>query len=258
MPEVKEPYYYIKPKELIGEGPADLSYRMFIDIESEYRELFSGVTTVHQAIGEASAGYLYFYKEAIPQIKKDLGDVKIIILIRDPVARAYSSHIHHVREGREAMSFAKAWKLQGLRKRDKMWFGMQLRDVGLYADSIKAYMDNFSEVKVILNDDLQTNTAATVASVCEFLGVDPEHKLSIEKRHNENRLPRSWCFQKLVRGLRNRRLLPSGLADALIGWNLYKPKIDPGFAARIAPEFEEDIKLTSELIGRDLSCWLDK
>ena len=66
MPEVKEPYYYIKPKECIGEGPKDLSYRGFIDQEDAYHALFDAATEAHQAIGEASAGYLHFHELAIP------------------------------------------------------------------------------------------------------------------------------------------------------------------------------------------------
>ena len=43
---------------------------------------------------ESSPNYLY-YKEIPKRIKKVLGDIKIVILIRDPVDRAYSAYNHY-------------------------------------------------------------------------------------------------------------------------------------------------------------------
>lgn len=258
MPEVKEPYYYIKPKEGIGHGPKDLSFRGFIDTEAEYHALFDPVTDAHQAIGEASAGYLHFHELAIPQIKRELGDVEIIILIRDPVARAFSSHIHHVRGEREDASFQTAWDLQDKRKRDGIWFGFQLRDVGLYAKSIEAYQKAFTNVKVILNDDLQRDTAAVVKSTFAFIGVDGTFALQRAERHNENLLPRSRFLALNLGRFKNRRLLPAGLIRFLQKKNLYKPELPMDFARTLAVEFEQDLLETSRLINRDLTFWLEK
>jgi hypothetical protein len=258
MPEVKEPYYYIKPKEGIGEGPKDLSYRNFVDDQATYEELFRGVSSQHQAIGEASAGYLYFHELAISQIRSDLGSPKIIILIRDPVARAFSSHTHHVRAGREGNSFQTAWRLQRKHQEDGIWFGFQLKGVGLYAKSIAAYQEAFSHVKVILNDDLHTDTKRVVQEVFEFIGVDPSFPLAEVKRHNENLVPRSKLVSIVLSKFQRRGLVPKAFADWVNSWNLYKPKIPMDFASKVAPEFEEDLKETGKLIGRDLSFWLEK
>ena len=46
-------------------------------------------------VGAAKSGTSSLYHEtAIPKIKKYLGDVKIIIILRNPVERAYSSYYH--------------------------------------------------------------------------------------------------------------------------------------------------------------------
>lgn len=258
MPEVKEPYFFVKPKEVIGEGPADLSHRMFIDSEQEYAALFDGVGATHRAIGEASAGYLHFHQLVIPQVLEKLGDVRIIILIRDPVARAFSSHIHHVREQRETEDFRRAWELQERRAEKGYWFGFQLREVGCYASAIRAYQEAFSRVKVILNDDLNRETAATVRSCLEFLEVDPAIELAVSERHNENRLTRSETARTMIRAIRRRHLIPGSLARRAHRWNSYRPVLDREFAAEIAPEFADDLRDTSELIERDLGGWLDR
>ncbi|HAW19921.1 MAG TPA: hypothetical protein DCX14_07045 [Flavobacteriales bacterium] len=258
MPEVKEPYYYIKPKEPIGEGPKDLSYRGFVDSETDYRALFESATEQQLAIGEASAGYLYFHELAISRIKRDLGDVKIIILIRDPVARAFSSHVHHVRGGREDVSFEKAWHLQDKRKRDRIWFGFQLRDVGFYAKAIAAYQQSFSQVKIILNDDLNRDTTSAVKSVFNFLEVSDSFDLPSVERHNQNLLPRCPTLAKNLQRLKSRGLIPQSVFEYFKNKNLYKPELPLEFAKEIAPDFEADLRETSQLVGRDLSFWLEK
>jgi len=258
MPEVKEPYYFVQPKEKIGEGPADLSYRNFVDSEGDYAELFVSVNANHQAIGEASAGYLYFHELAIPKIQKALGDPKIIILLRDPVARAFSSHVHHVRADRESEDFTTAWELQDERNRKGWWFGFQLKKVGLYADAVNAFQKSFSNVKVILNDDLRYDTAATVRSVFEFLKVESSFKTEVARLHNENLLPRSKKLQRRIVKLQHRCFLPGPMLKFLDQINSYRPVLDPEIAAMIAPEFREDLGKTSELIGRDLFFWFDR
>ena len=60
----------------------------------EYKSLFGDVID-EKAIGESTVLYLYYYKDAIKNIKEKLGnDVKIIIMLRNPPDRAYSAFQH--------------------------------------------------------------------------------------------------------------------------------------------------------------------
>ena len=179
-------------------------------------------------------------------------------MLRDPVARAFSSHIHHVRMNRENEGFRRALELQDARNRLGWWFGFQLKAVGLYAESIRAYQNAFSSVKVILNDDLNKRTTETVRSTLEFLGIESSHRLEVSQRHNENRLTRSPSLKQLIRRLERLRLLSAGLARAANNLNTYRPSLDMAFAATIAPEFKSDLEKSSDLIGRDLCFWLDR
>ena len=58
--------------------------------------------------------YLYHYKEAIPKIKEYLGDIPIILVLRDPVNRAYSNY-HYQGRG-QINDFEKALELEEQRK----------------------------------------------------------------------------------------------------------------------------------------------
>ena len=71
-----------------------------------YQRVFSKVQN-QSAIGEASTSYLY--DTSAPElILSQLGSIKIIIILRNPVDMSYSLYNHQVRrEGETAMTFEK-------------------------------------------------------------------------------------------------------------------------------------------------------
>ena len=123
--------------------------------------------------GEVCVAYLFFYKESIQNIKKILSDkVKIIIVLRNPIDRAFSNYLHHVRDGCEKETFEKALSLEKERKRKKWWWGYYLIEAGMYYDQVKAYLENFSEVKIYLYDDLKKDPLSLVQDIYRFLEVN--------------------------------------------------------------------------------------
>jgi len=55
-----------------------------------------------------SSPYYLFHPLALDRIAADLPDVKLVVLVRDPVERAYSAHAHEAARGYEDLSFAAA------------------------------------------------------------------------------------------------------------------------------------------------------
>jgi len=257
LPKRKEPYYFVKPKAQIGKGPKDLTWEGMVDDAAEYRGLFSPATSHQGALGEASAGYLYFHQSTIPRIKAELGDPRIIIMLRDPVRRAFSSHIHHVRAGREELPFAGAWRMQGRRAELGWWFGFQLRSVSTYAESVSAFKSAFSRVLVILQEDLYRSREATLRRVFSFLGLNEYQEIDDLAVQNENLLPRSL----LIDSARNRLLAKypgsmAALVETATKWNYFRPHLPENAAAGYYRYFEDDLRETSSIIGRDLTNWL--
>src|SRR5680860_1100775 len=60
-----------------------------------------------KAVGEATPAYLY-YPEIAERIATTLPDVRILVLLRDPVDRAHSHYWHNRSVGREKLNFADA------------------------------------------------------------------------------------------------------------------------------------------------------
>lgn len=61
-----------------------------------------------RALTFESSPYYLFHPLALDRIAADLPGVRLIVLVRDPVERAYSAHAHEFARGYEALPFAQA------------------------------------------------------------------------------------------------------------------------------------------------------
>jgi hypothetical protein len=59
------------------------------------------------AVGESTPYYL-FHPAVAERVRQTVPDVRLLVLLRDPVDRAYSHYQHSVRRGRETLSFEEA------------------------------------------------------------------------------------------------------------------------------------------------------
>jgi len=103
-------------------------------------------------------------------------DAKIIILLREPVARAYSNYQHLVRDGREQVSFEDALAAESDRlARGWEWF-WGLKRNSLYFDFVKKYIETFGEgnVKILFFEDFVKDQELHVRAVMDFIGLDPD------------------------------------------------------------------------------------
>jgi hypothetical protein len=65
-----------------------------------------------------SSPYYMYHPQAVTRIARDLPGVRVLVLVRDPVERAYSQHAHEVARGFETeLSFARALELEPKRLR---------------------------------------------------------------------------------------------------------------------------------------------
>ena len=61
--------------------------------------------------GESSPYYM-FHPLAAQRIARDLPDVRLVVMLRDPVERSYSAHAHETARGYETESFERALELE--------------------------------------------------------------------------------------------------------------------------------------------------
>ena len=135
--------------------------------------------------GEASPYYM-FHPHAPQRIKDAVPDVKLIVMLRNPVERAYSHYQHECRRQREARSFEDAVNKEPERLRGEV--ERMLEDPrynsrehrrhayvtrGVYVDSLQKVMRVFGpdQLLVIRSEDYFAAPDATLRQVLDFLGV---------------------------------------------------------------------------------------
>jgi hypothetical protein len=247
MPEVKEPCYFAYE----GKGS---DFRYPAKTIEAYEALFARATD-EKAIGEASPQYLY-RPNAAGRIRATLPDVRLVVSLRDPVERSFSVYQHNMRNsGRnEGVPYGRAFETDPVLKRG-------------FSDDLRRYLDLFGReaIKIILFDDLVRDNAGTLSDLLGFLGVSPEVPERLPEVANPGGLPRNRIVHAALqnRALRviGRRFAPEAMMNAakqLRSRNLVKQQMTAEERARARAFLRDDILRTQDLIGRDLSIWLEE
>lgn len=251
----------------LGPGDDRLSDLLIRD-EDQYAQLFSGAAGA-KAIGESSAFYLCFPATA-ERIAQTIPDAKILILLREPVARAYSAFTFTVRDGRETLGFEEGLSQEEERKQkgfEPIWW---YKELSLYYKQVKHYLEVFGtqQVKVLLYDELFTNPEQTLRKVFAFLGVKEDVGIDTSVRYNVSGFPKSRKLYSLLDNFiyrpdalqkRIKSLIPLHLrvawASRIIGMSVDRVSLDSQVQAQLRAYFAEDVRKLEDLLQRDLLCW---
>jgi hypothetical protein len=271
MPErLKEPKFFVSPifKKINHNQPLWVNFMSNTMFEwQDYLELFEKVQK-EKAIGESSVTYLYYYKTAIILIRKYLGNIKIIISLRNPVDRAFSAYLHLRRDNRENISFKKTLKEEDRRKKNYPPL-YHYTSIGFYYHQVKAYLDNFDQVKIYLFDDLKKDTLSLVKDMYGFLGVDTSFTPDVSIRYNVSGIPKNKFIHKFLREQNILKSIVKSVVKTLVPYkerrkiiekikmkNLQKPQMKPETREYLKNLYRKDILKLQDLIKRDLSHWL--
>lgn len=237
---------------------------------SGYQALFDG-SNYATAIGEVCVGYLYFYKKTIPNIKRYLNDPKIIIILRNPVDRAYSNYLHFVRDGFEKQSFEDALNLENVRENASYWWGYQYKKAGLYYKSVKTYLENFSNIRISIFEDFINNPRLMLQNLLDFLEVNYSlFPNNINEKYNVSGVPRNKSLHRLITDPKEfippyleriiKYTINNKVRDKLVrsmyNKNLRKSKMNENTRTFLKNYYREDVLQLQKLIDRDLSHWL--
>ncbi len=268
MSPVKEPKFFaLAGHALDFNGPGDERIRIDTTVTLEaYRKLFERVHD-ETAIGESSTLYLN-HEDAPDAIARHLPDVKLIAILRDPAARAYSAFQHLTRDGYEPLrDFDEALRAEPERKKNGWYYYWWYRDRGYYHRDLRRYFDRFApdQIRVYLHDELDRDPQGVLADIFRFLGVDAGFRPDVRVRHNVSGQARSARLQRVLRSqpslrIVTKRVIPERwghrLASSIQGMNLERPPLDVRTRARLVEGYVEDVRRLEGLIGRDLSHWL--
>jgi hypothetical protein len=233
--------------------------------EEQYTQLFAGARG-KKAIGEASVFYLCF-PDAAERIAQAVPDAKIIMILREPVARAYSAYMLLLRDGRETLEFAEGLNREEERKQkgfEPMWW---YKELSLYYSQVRHYLEVFGtqRVKVLLYDELFANPGQVSHDVFAFLGVKEDVAIDTSVRYNAAGVPRlrrlytatATFLEKpgpLAKGIKS--LVPlHTLAHKILNMSVRHVPMDSQLHAQLKAYFAEDVGKLEDLLHRDLLCW---
>jgi hypothetical protein len=165
-----------------------------------YLSQFPRTSEGYRITGESSPYYM-FHPLAAPRIAAALPDVKIVMCLRDPVARAWSHHTYEYARGNETVPFEQALGLEPSRlngERERLasdpayrsdeWRYHAYLQRGHYADQLQTFYERFppEQVLVVQSEALFADPIGQLGRVFAFLGLSPFVPTGLEAR-NANR-----------------------------------------------------------------------
>lgn len=242
-----------------------LYHEYIINNKDKYCKLFKKDKIYY---GDSSGSYLFYSKATIKNIKnqiKDYKKIKIIIVIRNPLERMFSSYMHYKMNGYEELTFLDAISPETIKKRrDMNWSGnFDYMGHSLYYENVSTYINEFPNVKIVLYKDLLKQPNEVVNSCIKFLGFNDSVSIKEGNRTNISGLPKSKFIQNILSNKNNptrkligtvtRKIFPLSLrnnAKAYLRYNNLKPvNKTEYYDNKLYELFENDISKLSGLLN---------
>ena len=253
-----------------------------------YRDKYFPHWNGESAVGEGRV-YNLFLPFVPPRIRDCFPGARLIAILRDPVARAFSHWWHRYSRGLETLSFetaiernleqvksgldfeadagAERWRKGLFRNGIGTRYRLYL-ELGFYGEQLERYLALFpaSQLEIVFYEDLVANPAQITQHLWRFLGVDAAQELLDTRPQNEQRTrARSGAVAQLldfVRASGVRRFVPKGirphlrqLRDSLPEREAQRPPLSEATRAATAEHFEADSSRLRAIVQRDLSAW---
>jgi Sulfotransferase family len=254
MPELKEPRYFAYDADDAEHRSAD-ELRYPVRSEDAYLELFKEVSG-HRAIGEASPVYLDS-AIAAARIANFNPDAKVIISLRDPISRAHSGYQMWIRSGRETRGVTEAMRP-----------GERWVEGSMYAEKLRRYYLHFpkNQIKILLFENLVSNTGKVIADLFEFLDVAPNYAANTSKAFNPGGLPRSRAIQYVMHRAKYlarqnpiiKNHAPTWLRNMYYGLrnkNLDRVSLPPEIDQMLAQYYVDDADEVARITGVATDVW---
>lgn len=270
MSQQKELHYFSYPEtSMLTKGPESY-HRVAVSSLEEYQSFFENAQH-YKAIGEASPSYLYF-PECAARIKKLLPDVRLIVILRNPVERAYSAYMHAIRDGWEPITdFSKALKEESKRINEGWEIVWHYTNAGFYYKQLQYYYNAFSknQLRVYLYEDLSKTPRQLMKDIYGFLDVESSYEANVLVHPNVSGNIRNIFIHKIMNKIFTKpNIIKSAAQKALpesIRWrftttlrnlNIKRGQFPESIRSELIDIFRDDIVNLQDLIKRDLSSWL--
>ena len=266
----KEPVFFAT--DLMQESDTFYGSRKYFEFrtEKDYAALFAHCRP-GQLRGDASTPYL-LSKVAASNIRAVNPDVKIVVMLREPVSFMHSLHMEYLNETIEdEPDFARALEKESRRKagecipaRVRCPSYLLYRERARYTHQLARYYAVFprENVLVMTMEEFREDNERHYRYVLDLLGVDPQPVPSFGVVH-ASKAPRSRWLNHVLNtpalkrglfkalGVRRYTALRTGVARLVLREQA-RAALSPVLERELRDEFRAEVERVSELVGRDL------
>jgi sulfotransferase family protein len=262
----KHPYIYLpRVKETkFFQGIADSEYYKG---EDWYWKTYFPRKNEGKILGEVDPEYLYF-EEVPKRLYKHNNDLKIIIILRNPVKRAFSHYLMSLNRGYENHSFVDAISLEQNRIKhsefNKNHFSYVSR--GFYFNQINRYIELFGKDNIIVLDfdSFLNNQAECINKIINFISIKLnkmhlKHNIHSNVSHSPKyKRINEFVYRKNILKTVGKKILPNRFfrqwiletIDKLNRKRYCGPSLEIETEIMLINIFKSDIKKVDLLIGQ--------
>jgi len=261
----KEPHFLAMhgfEGEVRGPGTKEFERESRIGHE-RWRQLFEH--REERYLVDASVTTASYPEVAIPNIERYCApDTKVLVMLRDPVERAYSSYMYCVARGWEDGSFERCLEEERRRIEENWQHLWYLTHLGRYRERLEPFYAAFpeSDIHLMVSEEFSIDPGGTMRGLYEFLDISPA-EIDASARLNSGGKPRNT----LVRGLSTflhgqpmlrkgvRRLTTRGFRESLRSRHLVKEDMAKDTRASLESTFADTRSWVQDRLGRRLPEW---
>jgi len=254
MSKVKEPGYFN-----IGIDLKSLFVPMIND-EKNYLKLFNNAKD-EIAIGELTTTYL-MDPEAPKKIRQVIPNARIIIMLRNPIERAFSHYLHHKRTGLIVSPFNDVINMykNSLIKKNDLAHGI-ICEGGFYYEQVKRYLDIFpsENVKIFIYEEFFKDIQKSLHNLLSFLKIK-NYSFDLVNEVNVYAEPKDKLSKSILQSKKLKEIarnvvgteFSQKIASKFFLKTSTKPKILDKDRKLLKDIYLSDIKKLQELLGRTL------
>lgn len=261
----KEPHYFAlagTTPTFTGPGDDQTINRVAVTSPDAYLALFAEAGTA-TARGDGSVSTLYYHERSVPLIAATNPQMRVVVVLREPVARAFSSFQYLSVRGFEPLDDFAAAVADEPRRRAAGWHHLwHYTAMSHYADSVEHFRHAFGDrLGVWFYDDLDAEPERTTREIMAFVGADPQKVVqAAPDRVNASGSPRragvhralQWAARHESVRAGVKRVVPFQVRERIRNANLERKDVDASVRQAVAGVFDADLARLEQVLERPL------
>ncbi|MGL4596490.1 MAG: sulfotransferase family protein [Bacteroidia bacterium] len=271
-------------KHYLGEHPQVHTHQQkefsFFSDQQEFEQGFAVaerkyfIQNTSNQVRIAKNAQLYALPQGLKRLHQHNPDCKIVLILRNPVERAYSSYLMERNYGSLACSFEEIVALRHTPTPiEEDWRFEIVLGMSHYAKHLEQIWTLFpkSQTRVLLFEDLYKQPEIACSNLFEWMQIDPNFCPQTDRRYNETKQVKSNTYSRIIKKVLNnqnplkkfaRTILPTQtehkVGELLHNVNKSKhkhPELNKQTRNDLIAYFRPYNDQLSQLLNRDLSAW---